>query len=114
MYETLYLLGEVGIMSFLIYYLYLGIKNKYFSIIPIILGLVAWFLSSLVYYEITSEVGKLSTAYGNVTADVVGSMTILIGMNNYILMFNVLLTIVYVVIYIMYKTVEGAKKWKSK
>lgn len=112
--ETVYVLGEVGILCTLIYYLYVGIRDKHFSIIPLILGLVAWFLSSFSYYEIVKSIGEMQTSFGNVTADVVGSAAILIGMNNYVLMFNILLTVVYVVAYIVWKVVEGARSWRSK
>lgn len=112
--ETIYLLGEIGIFSFLIYYLYLGITKRYFSIIPIILGGVAWFLSSLTYHEIIKLVSSFQAVSQQASVDVIGSSTIMLSINSYILMLILLLEGVYIVTYIVVKVVEGIKKVRKK
>lgn len=112
--DTVYLLGEVGIFCLLIYYFYIGIKDKKFSVIPIILGMLAWFLSSFVYYEIVRNIGTIQSTGGELSADLVGAATILLSMNSYVMVFIILLSIVYILVFIIYKVIEGAKAWKRK
>lgn len=111
--ETVYLLGNISILCYMIYSFYIQISKKQSSIIPVILTIFSWFLSSLVFHETIKNISTLrSVATDEVVADVVGSSTIILTMNNYILVLILLLLVVYIITFTLIKAMEGFKRWK--
>lgn len=112
--ETVYLLGNISILCYMIYSFYIQISKKQSSFIPIILTIFSWFLSSLVFHETIKNLSTLrSVATDDVVADVVGSSTIILSMNNYVLILTLILLAIYIITFITIKVTEGLKKWRK-
>ncbi len=116
MLETIYMLGMVGIFCAMLFYWYLAVKQKEFSIIPIILAIVSWFLSSFTHFELIKSVSTyiIQNSTAEINADLVAGGILMLSMNYYILILTILLTGVYVLTFIIAKAVSKVKKTKVR
>lgn len=108
-YESWLLLIQSTILSTQIFFLYRGLKFGEFNIFPFLLLILSYFLNLLIHYEI----GKIASIIQNPYFTPAAST--LISTSNYVLFFNMVMTIAYLIFMIVissYKKVREAARSK--
>lgn len=105
---TIYLLLDVCCLVIMIYIVYNSLKNYKFSIIPFLLVILAWFLTSAVYFESAfTQTEAITVLEQNPTA--LMAITLQMSTSYYILMLNFFVFILYILIYIVIKIYRAYK-----